>query len=956
MNRDPARYRRLCHLFERALELEGADREQFVMESCGDDSELRGHLLAALLEAEAGSSFLERPWPAARILQPALRPPEIVAGYRILDLLGEGGMGTVYSAQQLEPLREVALKTIPITGAPPLRQRRFRREARCLAKLRHPNIAAIYEAGEFEVRGGRYAFIAMEMVDGWPLDQVFRSRRDTKLSDDDGLHALACRLDELPEWLKFFRALAGALDAAHAAGIVHRDVKPQNVIVRRSGEPVLVDFGIARDLEGTGEALTRTSAPVGTPAYMAPEQVEGGSAVDGRSDVWGVGVMLYEALSGRRPFEEATQLALMESIRLHDPPPLAKESRRYPRDVEAVVERALTKEVSRRYASAALLADDLDALLEGRPVRARRAGPLSRLFRAGRRRPGVAALVAVAVVSVLALAALGGFLWASWDDLQAGRREVRRTEVRRALDRAWMAVLRDESSDARRLFQKLLGDGDAADEARAGLRMISWIGPGAHPAKDESMDPAFRAFLEGQKALESARHGDPAAWKLAEERFADAIIRSVVPRPLFHFALASAVGARGSAERALAAARGLTQRFPEEPQAWKAAGFTVLRKVPEEALRMFERARELGADDLETDHGIAMAHFYAGRPDEAVRRLREIVSGSPDAAAPWMSLTNVLTVLGHRDEARRAEKEAEARGAGGLEWLRIRGERLRAEGRWKEALDIYEKAAKIAPRHPRILERLGGLQRKVGKLAPAASTFKRWTDVQPGNYRSWLEFSTVVVALGRLREAIAAADRALELKPGNTAALVNRSGALRMWGALTSAERDARAVIARDPRSAESYLNLGLIHHEQFRLQEALEDFEVAHRLGALRSSWPHPTADFIAKTKLALRMKVQAPSWVLAMRSASKSIQSRDWAQALTDLESCLRLAEQTLDGAGLMRLSRRVLDDELLGGICEPESETNLPLELDVRRTRLAVRFRRLAAGKNLAAPAQR
>ncbi len=956
MNRDPERYGRLCHLFERALELEGADRERFISEACGDDASIRSDLLAALLEAEGGSSFLERPWPAARILQPALRPPEVVAGYRILDLLGEGGMGTVYLAQQLEPLREVALKTVPISSASPLRQRRFQREARCLAKLRHPNIAAIYEAGEFNIRGGRYAFIAMEMVDGWPLDEIFRSRALSEAPEDEELHALSRRLDDLSGWLRFFRALARALDAAHAAGIVHRDVKPQNVIVRKSGEPVLVDFGIARDLEGKAEALTRTSTPVGTPAYMAPEQIEGGSSVDGRSDVWGLGVMLYEALSGRRPFEEATQLALMESIRIREPAPLARGRHRYSRDVEAVVERALTKEVAKRYASAALMGDDLDALIEGKPVRARRIGPFAKVLRAGRRRPAMAALLSVAVLSLLALAAVGGFLWASWDDLQTGRREARRSELRSALDRAWMALLRDETADAKRLFQELLGEPTAGDEARAGLRMIGRTPAEPLPSSDESTDPSFEAFLDGQEALERARRGDPAAWKQAEGHFADAIIRSAAPRPLYHFAYARAVAGRSSKKRALAAARSLARRFPEEAQAWKSAGFTVLRRAPEEALRMFQKAADLGGDDVDTAHGIAMAHFHAGRPEEAIRLLRRIIAEAPDVVAPRMSLVNVLTVVGRLDEARRAEQEALAHGARGLEWLRVRGELSRVQGRWKEALAFYEQAVQVAPRHAKILERLGGLQRRLGNLVASAETFRRWTKVQPENYRAWLELSTVEVALGRLRRGISATDRALELKPDNIAVLANRVGALRMWGALSTAERDARAVIARDPRSAESYLNLGLIHHEQFRLQEALEDFETAHRLGSARPSWPHPTADFIAKTKLALSMGVQAPPWIRSMRSAAKSLESGDWRQALQDLESCLASAAEGLDGPGQTRLARRILDHPALGNLCNDEPARNLSLEWDVRRVRLARRLENLESGKNLAVPPRR
>src|SRR5205807_3209149 len=209
-----------------------------------------------------------------------------LGNYKILAPVGQGGMARVYKAHQENLDREVAVKVLPPWFAADRNcVERFNLEARLVARLSHPNIVTVHDANEYHGR----LYIVMQLVDGGTLKQRL-----------DQLQALNKTM-EVAEATRIFTQLASALSYAHERGIIHRDVKPVNVLMDRSGRPILSDFGIAKVLAGTGEQLTRPGAGVGTPEYMSPEQCMG-KQVDGRADIYALGVMLYEALTGRTPF------------------------------------------------------------------------------------------------------------------------------------------------------------------------------------------------------------------------------------------------------------------------------------------------------------------------------------------------------------------------------------------------------------------------------------------------------------------------------------------------------------------------------------------------------------------------------------------------------------------------------------------------------------------------------
>ena len=312
-------------------------------------------------------------------------PFERLGDFRLLARLGEGGMGTVYRAEQVSLGRIVALKVVRAD----LRNSasaaaRFEREARAAARLSHPNIVALHAVGE--EHGVRY--LAMDLVPGRPLDEILAE------AVRGGGRVAA------PDALRWGAEIADALHCAHTAGIVHRDVKPSNVLVTPEGRAMLLDFGVAREIGADGPTIVGSF--VGSPVYAAPEQVKGAhDAVGPRSDVYSLGAMLYECLTGRPPVRSGTLDQVFQRVLAEEPAAPRSVVSSIPRDAEIVVRKAMEKDPGKRYATAAEFAEDLRALLAFRPIRARAPGPLGRLRRWARRNPAAATASAALAATLL---------------------------------------------------------------------------------------------------------------------------------------------------------------------------------------------------------------------------------------------------------------------------------------------------------------------------------------------------------------------------------------------------------------------------------------------------------------------------------------------------------------------------------------------------------------------------
>jgi tetratricopeptide (TPR) repeat protein len=351
-----------------------------------------------------GASF--RVDPALPALVPAVELPRMLGRFQLLELLGSGSFGTVYKARDAELGRLVAVK-VPRAGrfATPEEEGRFLREARSAGRLSHPGIVPVHE---ITYQDGVPSIVS-DYVEGRTLAALLAERRP-------GFREAA----------ELAAGVADALDHAHRNKVVHRDVSPRNILIDAAGRPHVTDFGLARRDEGSA-VVTRDGHVLGTPAYMSPEQAAGEPArVDARSDVYGLGVVLYELLTGERPFR-GTVPTLLRQVVEEEPRPPRKLNDRIPRDLETVCLKALAKAPARRYATAGDLADDLRRWLKGEPIRARPVGNFERTWRWCRRNPRVAGLTAA--VGLLLLAVTGLSITAAVRSEQA-RRELAEAQAR----------------------------------------------------------------------------------------------------------------------------------------------------------------------------------------------------------------------------------------------------------------------------------------------------------------------------------------------------------------------------------------------------------------------------------------------------------------------------------------------------------------------------------------------
>ncbi len=365
------KWKKIDRIYHAARKRRGEERSAYLAEATEGDVELRREVESLLAADEEAGEFLESPAmfideEEEQVLEMTGRQ---IGNYRIISQLGAGGMGQVYLAEDVRLSRKVALKLLPARFTRDSeRLSRFEQEARAASSLNHPNIITIYEIGQ----SGETHYIATEYIEGRTLRQVLKSRKLSIL----GLIDIAIQVAE-------------ALGAAHEAGIVHRDIKPENIMLRPDGYAKVLDFGVAKLMAdrtlGSGDPAaareqvrTDPGIVVGTVRYMSPEQIRG-IGVDGRSDIFTLGIVLYELVSGIAPFEGETSGETMASILTHEPKPLGQFSTQIPIELDRIVSRMLRKSVVERYPSVRELIEDLKKLrfeleIESRIHQARNSG------------------------------------------------------------------------------------------------------------------------------------------------------------------------------------------------------------------------------------------------------------------------------------------------------------------------------------------------------------------------------------------------------------------------------------------------------------------------------------------------------------------------------------------------------------------------------------------------------
>ncbi len=684
--------------------------------------------------------------------------------FRDLQVLGHGGMGTVYRAHDATLGRDVALKLLHADD--PRFASRLLLEARAQARIEHEHVCRIYEAGE---HAGR-PYIAMQLVAGQTLKQV------------------AGELS-LEQKLRLMRQVAEGVHAAHRVGLVHRDLKPGNVMVERTEggdwRPWVMDFGLARELDTP--AVTVTGQVLGTPWYMAPEQARGeGPVVDRRSDVYSLGATLYDLIAGRPPFAGDSSVSVLVRLVNDEPTPLGQVLPQVPADVETIVMKCLEKDPARRYDSARALADDLGRYLDGEPIAARPASLGYRLSRQARKHKVAVATAGVAALLVLALGGLS-----LRERLLAQRRASAAAELTRLVeDVGWrlrvahMAPLHDLEPEKARVRARL-------DEVR---RRLAELG---EPARGPGEYALGRGELELGRPRAAAEHLE-AAWQ---------------------------AGFRTS-EAAWALGLALGRVYHEELELADALGDARLREGRRAEIRTRYRDRALGflrqgggADAAAPEYVEGLVAFYERRDAEALQGARRAVE-----RVPWLYEAHLLEGDVHATRSRERHERGDA--AGSREALE------QAEAAYGRALEIAH--SDPAPREG---------------LCQVAVQRMEWTvyagdDLQP-LYARALDVCGQALRADQGRAEVHAKLANVHRFQANRLA-AHGQDPLRV---LALADESARRAIALDPRNRRAHGNLGVVSRLRAEYERshgldpgpALE--QALASLGRVAELWPDPPA-----------------------------------------------------------------------------------------------------------------
>ena len=556
-------------------------------------------------------------------------PPPLYRRFEGFELVGQGGMGAVYKARDLQLGRTVAIKLL--FGHDP--RGGLLQEARSQARLRHPHVCEVFEAGVAD----QVPFVVMRYVDGAPLGRL---RAEMTME----------------EKVRVIREIALALHEAHRIGLVHRDVKPGNILVERAEDgtwkPFIADFGIARDL--TDAAATMTTSVQGTPAFMAPEQAAGKTAsIDRRTDVYGLGATLYETLAGQPPFTAPTLMELLKLVAEAEPPPVRTVAPAVPVDLEAIVMKCLEKDPAGRYDSAKALGEDLQAFLDGDPVAARRPSWSVRAWKRARRHKGKVAVAGAAIAAALSFAGVR-------------IRDLRIADERAELSRELGGSVRDMELFLWGAQAMPLHDLERErDVVRARLRDIE---ARMAAAGEIAAGPGHDALGRGHLALRDAR--------TALEHFQRARETGYNAPGLDHaMGLARIELYREALEKA--------SRIPRESD--KAAFLAEIeREHRDPAIAHLRAALAQGVESPDHAHGLIALH--EGRLEEALAHARKAF-----AAAPWLHEAkklegDVLFAMGSRTGHDRAFDHA------------------RASASFEKAAAAYREAAEHARSDPSVHE------------------------------------------------------------------------------------------------------------------------------------------------------------------------------------------------------------------------------------------------------------
>lgn len=832
----------------------------------------------------------------------ASEPPRI-EGYELEGVVGRGGMGIVYRARQISLGRRVAIKVLHDVHVGPTALARFRREAELVAQLQHPHIVEVHEVG-----AGRRPCIVMELLEGGSL--AGRLRRSP-------MPARAAA--------EMMVVLAGASDAAHRAGILHRDLKPTNVLLTADGHAKIADFGLARRLDDDA-GLTLSGAQIGTPSYMSPEQARGDAAIGVGADVYSLGAMLYEMLTGRPPFRADTATETLRQVLDEEPARPSRLNARVPRDLETICLRCLHKQARQRYASAAELAADLGRYLRDEAILARPAGPLERSSRWLRRHPARAASIAFGLATGLLVG--GAWIWLA------------------SRQAAVNAMIEGDLADVKR-FERL-ADWSAAEGALRRARLA-----GAHGVPPALAARITRAAGELQLvrrlegiALDRATGGGADFGRVRSDRafaeaFADggvgviagsaAAFGSKVAASDVRIALLDALDAWAFCTFDPARREWLLDaaRAADPDPTWRDRVRTAAVWQDTEALTQLAEACDEKVQPLHLQ--LMVGGLLEARQRDALPFYRRTYLASPNDFWVNMVLGQCLAERGDPEGAGFFRVAMSLRPDAAAPVVNLAIE-LQKQGREGEALACWQRALELAPRSVMVLRNVAAARLNRGQAREGERLLRQLLaeagDEPAIEARTWL--ARAILAQGRAAEA-------LTLVEGALANSDLAAEARRNLEDLAVACRRQRVVEARleevlrgddSPLDAAEELEFAQLLRQQGRDREALHHFRESFAHDAARAADPQQQHRFDA-ARVAIRV-------ALAPKEGDDAVAL--WGMALdwlaSELADCTQyLAQDAGNGAALAPYLRQWLHDAEFVRLRDPVVTAGLPSAVQQR-----------------------
>lgn len=745
-------------------------------------------------------------------VEKAMQDPKNIFGrYVLVKQLGKGGMGVVHQAYDTALKRVVAVKILLTTDEDDVQ--RFMREAQTSAAISHPNICQIYEVGTID---GRH-YITMQYIDGQnPLTM--------KLS--------------LQQILEVTRQIALALEAAHERGVVHRDLKPSNILVDPKGKAYLLDFGLARRVEGD-VSLTLSGLVAGTPSYMAPEQARGlKELVDRRSDVYGLGATMYHLLTGTAPFHGGSPLEVMKKVVEEEPTPPRKINEKIPREVEWICLKAMHKEQAQRYQTAAEFAQDIERFQKGLPTLARGTSVATVLRRGAQRHRGV--LIGVVSTAVVAIVVAAALAWVSISNRAARIRELTEQADRLFDEKKW--------EEARRAYLRVLElDGSNAHATRR-------VSECERSSKEEAERIVKDEIRRRQQELErekTQRREAEFDWQRGTQLYHDAsrdfyrggtlermrealrkaldhLSRAIRTYPKFH----EAYHARGLVYRLLGRTAEAEQDFSE-----------AIRINPDYIMAHYDRGMLLLARYVDALAKMGRKTQHAG---ERVLRYREqalqdlqIVAKRHEGVVDE-DLVNALLAFASEDFGRCVElcdrvlsadsqKEEALKLRGDAFWyLYLREETVEGEKYFNRALSDYVKALQIRVNYLEVYRNRGWMLYTAGRKKEAREDFERALKIQPDDPGAYEALGVVHLDQGEWEQALTYLDQAVKLGAESVVCFSAHGYVLMKMRKFDLALKDFERALEINPGHPGSLRGRGLVHKELGRKVEAISDFRKA--------------------------------------------------------------------------------------------------------------------------------